>query len=103
MEKTRIIFSPFHAISRWDTLQALAAKRKDTLTNAMEKASDFNSSWREEVGWLSEAERQAYADWRPSGLPETCEVDIHKHKVSMQTGGHRVYQRPARWTSTSTR
>lgn len=72
--------------SRWDTLQALAAKRKDTLADAMEKASDFNNSWKEEVGWLSEAERQAYADWKPSGLPETCEADIHKHKVSARRG-----------------
>jgi hypothetical protein len=75
---------------RWDALQALASKRNDTLSDAMEKASDFNTSWKEEVGWLSDAERNAYADWKPSGLPKTCEVDIHKHKVNrVVETGHR--------------
>ena len=47
----------------------------------MDKAKDFNNCWKKEVAWLAEAERQAYADWKPSGLPETCEQDIVKHKV----------------------
>ena len=34
-----------------------------------------------QVHWLSEAEKNAYADWKPCGLPETCEADITKHEV----------------------
>ncbi len=71
-----------HPPPRWATLQALASHRKDTLDEAMDKASLFNSSWREEVGWLAEAERLAYADWKPCGLPKTCEADIVEHQVS---------------------
>ena len=59
----------------------MAADRNATLTDAMEKAKDFHDSWKMEVGWLSEAERKAYADWKPSGLPETCGADIKNHEV----------------------
>ena len=52
-----------------------------TLNDAMEKASDFREAWKKEVDWLNEAERQAYADWKSCGLPETCEADIYKHEV----------------------
>ena len=68
---------------RWEVLQSLASQRREALTDALEKATDFNDNWKTEVDWLSEAERVAYADWKPCGLPETCEADTTKHQVSM--------------------
>ena len=47
----------------------------------MEKTSDFHSSWKYEVGWLAEAETKAYTDWKPCGLPETCEADLLNHET----------------------
>ena len=59
----------------------LASDRNAVLVEAMEKTSDFHSSWKCEVGWLAEAETKAYTDWKPCGLPETCEADLLNHEV----------------------
>ena len=66
---------------RWEELKDLASKRNAVLAEAMKKASDFHEGWKCEVGWLEEAERKAYADWKPCGLPRTCQADLDAHEV----------------------
>ena len=34
------------------------------------------------MNWLTDAEAKAYTDWKPCGLPETCQEDLDKHMVS---------------------
>ena len=68
---------------RWTALKALATERRSTLKNALEKAKRFHDNWKQQVAWLADAERRAYVDWKPCGLPETCDADITKHEVCM--------------------
>lgn len=75
----------------------LASGRNAVLVEAMEKANDFHNCWKCEVGWLAEAEKKAYADWKPCGLPETCEADLVDHEVlcmSIDTCVYNIYSLP---------
>ena len=66
---------------RWSNLKALAKERRSLLDKALEKAQQFHDRWKKESDWLTEAERGAYADWTPHGLPETCAAEITEHEV----------------------
>ena len=66
---------------RWESLKAQAAGRRGTLEEALERAKNYNEHWKSLIDWLADAERRAYADWKPSALPETCQADITKHQV----------------------
>ncbi|CAI8055159.1 Dystonin, partial [Geodia barretti] len=68
---------------KWDHLKALAAERRSSLDTALERAQRFHDNWKRESDWLTEAERRAYADWTPCGLPETCDEEIREHEVFM--------------------
>ena len=67
---------------RWESLKTQASERRGALEEAHERAKDFHDHWKELIDWLADAERRAYADWKPSALPETCQADITKHQVS---------------------
>jgi len=66
---------------RWEELKALVGNRSKTLEDAIEKTNDFHKSWKAEVGWLEDAEQKAYGDWKPCGLPRTCQADVDAHEV----------------------
>ena len=66
---------------RWSSLKSLAAKKREILSDALEKANCFHENRKQQASWLSGAERRAYAKWKPCGLPETAEADITKHQV----------------------
>ena len=69
---------------RWELLKTQALERRGTLEEALGRAKDFNDHWKELVDWLADAERRAYADWKPCALLETCQADITKHQVRGQ-------------------
>ena len=58
------------------------ADRHKLLDAALPEAQAFQTDWRSEVDWLAETERQASAEWKPCGLPETCQAGLYKHEVS---------------------
>ena len=62
-------------------MKTLAAERRSLLDAALERARCFHDNWKKESDWLTEAERRAYADWTPRGLPETCAEEIREHEV----------------------
>lgn len=66
---------------RWESLKAQAAGRRGALEEALERAKNFNDHWKALIDWLTDAERRAYADWKPCALPETCQAEITKHQV----------------------
>ena len=66
---------------RWEHLKSLAAERRSLLDTALQRAQHFYDNWKRESDWLTEAERRAYADWTPRGLPETCDEEIKEHEV----------------------
>lgn len=66
---------------RWEKLKSLAVERRACLEEALQRANKFHANWKKESDWLTDAERRAYADWTPRGLPETCEVEIREHEV----------------------
>ncbi len=70
--------------SRWDELKGLAAKRSTALQEALPQAQSFEDHWKRELSWLTEAEARTYADWRPCGLPHTCQEDLDKHNVRVR-------------------
>ena len=70
-----------HHTHRWEALKDLAAKRRSILVAALDKAKHFHDNWKQQVDWLDDAEKKAYAEWKPCALPETCEAEITKHQV----------------------
>ena len=70
---------------RWSNLKALADERRASLDTALERAKHFHGNWKREADWLTEAERKAYADWMPRGLPETCAAEIVEHEACTHT------------------
>ena len=72
---------------------SLAAPRRVTLEEALNRARCFHDNWKKEADWLSDAERQIYADWSPHALPQTCDTDLEQHKVPYCTSrvGNSIY------------
>lgn len=68
-------------ITRWESLKAQAAGRRGALEEALGRANNFHQHWKALIDWLADAERRAYADWKPCALPETCQAEITKHQV----------------------
>ena len=55
---------------RWEALKDLAAKRHSILVAALEKAKHIHDNWKHQVDRLADAQKKAYAEWKPCALPE---------------------------------
>jgi len=54
---------------RWEALKDLATK-DSILVAALEKAKHIHDNWKHQVDRLADAQRKAYAEWKPCALPE---------------------------------
>ena len=65
---------------RWAVLKRDIADSQVTLRTALERARCFNTNHSQVLSQVAEAERLLLGDWKPCGLPDTCQADIDNHK-----------------------
>jgi DNA repair exonuclease SbcCD ATPase subunit len=67
----------------WDALKDLTSDKHLKLSAALERTRGFHSNKKSITDRLIQLEDSTTLEWKPHGLPETCQRDIDEHKVFM--------------------